>query len=89
MNKRGLIEFIAKDLGTTNTHAERVVNAFIKGVRTGLKKEKQVQLVGFGSFTVKKRASRKGRNPQTGEIITIKASKTVGFRPGKDLKGSV
>ena len=89
MNKRGLIEFIAKELEETNTQAERIVNAFIKGVRTGLKKDNGVQLVGFGSFSVRKRKARKGRNPQTGETITIKASKTVSFRPGKDLKASV
>ena len=89
MNKRGLIEFIAKEMDETNTQAERIVNAFLKGVRTGLKKEGGVQLVGFGSFTVRKRKSRKGRNPQTGETITIKASKTVAFRPGKDLKASI
>lgn len=89
MNKRGLIEYIAKDLGTTNTHAERVVNAWMNGVRRGLKKDGTMQLVGFGSFTVRKRKARKGRNPQTGETITIRASKTVAFRPGKLLKSKI
>ena len=54
-----------------------------------MKKSKTVQLIGFGSFKVKSRAARKGRNPQTGATITIKASKTVGFKPSSDLKKSV
>ena len=58
-------------------------------VTASLKKNKKVQLVGFGSFSVAKRPARKGRNPQTGEAIRIKASKSVRFRPGQALKGSI
>jgi DNA-binding protein HU-beta len=89
MNKKSLVEAVAKELGTTNAAAERAVNAFITGITHGLKKDKSVSIVGFGSWTVKDRKARMGRNPQTGEAIKIKASKTVGFKPGKQLKDSL
>ncbi len=91
MNKADLIEWIHKsgDVGETKASAERALNSVLKGITYGLKKDKTVQLVGFGSFTVKKRRGRMGRNPQTGEPIKIKASKTVTFRAGKVLKDSV
>jgi DNA-binding protein HU-beta len=89
MNKKSLVEAVAKELGATNAAAERAVNAFINGITTGLKKDKSVSIVGFGSWTVKDRKARMGRNPQTGEAIKIKASKTVGFKPGKQLKDSL
>ena len=92
MNKADLIEAVLanKDSGCeTKAAAERAVAAVISGVKKGLKKDGNVQLIGFGSFTVKTRKARMGRNPQTGETIKIKASKTVGFRPGKALKGSL
>jgi DNA-binding protein HU-beta len=89
MNKKTLVEAVAKELGTTNAAAERSVNAFIAGITHGLKKGGEVSIVGFGSWRVKNRAARTGRNPQTGEQIKIKASKTVGFKPGKQLKDSL
>ena len=91
MNKQQLIEWIQKDgtVGETKASAERALNAVLAGIQHGLKKDKSVSLVGFGSFTVRKRKARMGRNPQTGEAIKIKASKTVGFKAGKGLKDKV
>ena len=91
MNKAELVAEIQKALGkeTTKAAAERALDAVLAGVGKGLKKDKSVQLIGFGTFTVKSRAARKGRNPQTGKEMTIKASKTVGFRPSKTMKDSV
>ena len=91
MNKADLIEEVQKQLGTecSKAHAERAVNALIASIQRGLKKDKEVQIVGFGTFAVKNRKARTGRNPQTNEPIQIKASRTVGFRPGTTLKDSV
>jgi DNA-binding protein HU-beta len=90
MNKAQLIELVAKNRSMeSKAAAERAVNAVIDSITTGLKKDGKVQLVGFGSFTVRKRAARWGRNPQTGERIKIKASKTVGFSPGQALKNTI
>ena len=89
MNKAQLIEAVRKTLGSSKADAERGVNAVLQSVKKGLKKDKSVQIVGFGSFTVKKRKARMGRNPQTGAKIKITASKTVGFKPGKALKESL
>ncbi len=86
MNKKQLIEAVSKEMDRSKAEAERAVNAVIESVKKGLKKDGIVQLIGFGSFTVKKRKARKGRNPKTGEPIKIKASKTVSFKPGKGLK---
>ena len=72
---------------TTKADAERSVNSVISIIKKNTKKG--VQLIGFGSFTVVKRKARKGRNPQTGEEIKIKASKSVKFKPGADYKKSV
>lgn len=89
MNKRDLIEYIYETLETTKSGSEEVVNAVLQGIQTGLKKEGSVTLAGFGTWTVRKRAARMGRNPQTGESIKIKASKTVGFKPAKAWKESL
>lgn len=86
MNKKQLIEKVADNMDRSKAEAERAVNAVIDAVGHGLKKDQVVQLIGFGSFNVKKRKKRKGRNPKTGDVITIKASKTVTFKPGKALK---
>ena len=83
MNKKDLVNKVAETLESTYTQAEKYVNAFIDGIKTGVKKDGQVQLVGFGSFQLRKRAARKGRNPQTGETMQIKASKTVSFKIGR------
>lgn len=84
MNKGELIEAVAKDLDSTKAEAERSVNSVINIIKKNT--SKGVQLIGFGSFNVAKRKARKGRNPQTGETIKIKASKTVRFKPGKSYK---
>lgn len=91
MNKAELVQHIYEsgNVGESKAAAERALSAVLDAVKKGLKKDGQVQLIGFGSFTVKKRKARKGRNPQTGEVIKIKASKTVSFRPGKNLKESI
>jgi len=84
MNKAELIEQVARGTGLTKKDASMAVDATLEAIKKNVKKG--VQLVGFGSFTVTKRKARKGRNPQTGEAIHIPASKTVRFRPGKELK---
>jgi DNA-binding protein HU-beta len=89
MNRAELTELVAKELGESKAGADRAIAAVLGGIQRGLKKQKKVSLVGFGSFEVKRRKARIGRNPQTGESIKIKASKSVGFRPGKPLKESV
>ncbi|MCJ8330161.1 MAG: HU family DNA-binding protein [Lentisphaeria bacterium] len=91
MNKQGLVEAILKNKDAnidTKAQAERAINAVLAGIAAGLKKDANVQLIGFGTFTVKKRAARKGRNPATGEVIKIKASKVVGFKAGAALKAT-
>ncbi len=85
MNKAELIEHVAKTAKLSKKSAEAAVNATLEGIMKGTKKG-GTQLVGFGSFTVATRKARMGRNPQTGEVIKIKASKTVRFRPGKAFK---
>jgi DNA-binding protein HU-beta len=89
MNKAELVEAIAAELKTSKAEAERSLNAVIDGVKKGVKKDSAVQLIGFGSFKLKERKARKGRNPKTGKTIDIKASKTVIFKPGKALKDSL
>ncbi len=89
MNKAELIAAIAAKTGATKKSAEEAVNAFIDVVTETLKKGDKVQLVGFGSFEVIKRAARKGRNPQTKEEIKIPASKAPKFKAGKALKDLV
>ena len=89
MNKSDLIAAIAAKTGDTKKNAEASLNAFIDVVTESLIKGDKVQLVGFGSFEVRKRAARKGRNPQTKEEIKIPASKAPVFKAGKALKDLV
>ena len=89
MNKSDLIAAIAAKTGETKKSAEASVNAFVDVVTASLVKGEKVQLVGFGSFEVRKRAARKGRNPQTKEPIKIPASKAPVFKAGKALKDLV
>ena len=89
MNKRQLVEAVAKHMDRSKAEAERAVNAVIEAVTGGLKKDNVVQLIGFGSFNVKERKARKGRNPKTGETIDIEASNTVSFKPGKALREKI
>ena len=89
MNKAELIAAIAAKTGDTKKGAEASVNAFVDVVTEALREGDKVQLVGFGSFEVRKRAARKGRNPQTKEEIKIPASKAPVFKAGKALKDLV
>ena len=89
MNKTELVEFIATQAELSKAKAAEAVDAFVEAVTTSLKKGKDVTLVGFGTFTISKRAARTGRNPQTGATIKIAASKAPKFRPGKSLKDAV
>ncbi|MBU6391311.1 MAG: HU family DNA-binding protein [Planctomycetota bacterium] len=89
MNKQELVEAVAKECEVSKACGEKAVNAVLDGIKNGVKKSKEVRLVGFGSFSVKARKARKGRNPQTGETINIKASKTVKFSAGQDFKNMV
>ncbi len=89
MNKADLIAAIAAKTGETKKSAEASVNALVDVVTEALVKGDKVQLVGFGSFEVRKRAARKGRNPQTKEEIKIPASKAPVFKAGKALKDLV
>ncbi len=86
MNKVELIASVQKSLDSSKADAERAVSAVIDGIKGGIKKSKQVQLIGFGTFKVASRKARKGINPKTGESIKIKASKTVKFSAGKAFK---
>jgi len=88
MSKAELVATVQKSLGkeTSLAQAERTVDAVIEGVKTGVKKTKSVQLIGFGTFKVVTRKARTGVNPKTGEKIKIKARKTVKFVPGKAFK---
>ena len=83
MNKSELISAMANETGATKKEAEASLNAFVEVVKNALVKGDKVQLVGFGSFEVRKRAARKGRNPQTKEEIKIPASKAPVFKAGK------
>ncbi|ATL46754.1 DNA-binding protein HU [Chitinophaga caeni] len=85
MNKAELIDRIAKDAEITKTQANDALDSFTKAVADTLKKGGKVTLVGFGTFSVSKRAARNGRNPQTGQIIKIKAKKVAKFKAGKAL----
>lgn len=89
MNRTELIELIADKAEVTKAAAERALAAMLEAIASSLKKDEPVVLVNFGTFVVRQRAARKGRNPQTGEEIKIKASKIVGFKAGKALKEAV
>lgn len=89
MNKQELIVAIAEESGLTKADSKKALDAFISATSASLKKGDRVALVGFGSFSVSKRAARKGRNPQTGKEIKIAAKKVVKFKPGTELSKSV
>ncbi len=91
MNKAELVEAVQKSLGkdATKRAADEAVEAVLDAISKGIKKDKKVQIIGFGTFEVKKRAARMGRNPKTGESMKIAASKSVGFKPSSALKGSL
>ena len=89
MNRLELVNTISRKMGATKKDAEKAVTAFIDTVTEALVEGRKVQLIGFGTFEVRERAARKGRNPQTGEEIEIPASKIPAFKAGKSLKDSV
>ncbi|HHW48547.1 MAG TPA: HU family DNA-binding protein [Clostridiaceae bacterium] len=89
MNKTELVNSIAAKSGLNKKNSEAALNAFIESVEESLQKGEKVVLVGFGTFEVRKRAARKGRNPQTKEEITIPASNAPVFKAGKGLKDKV
>jgi DNA-binding protein HU-beta len=89
MNKSELIDAIAESSGLTKADSGRALDAFVGAVAKALSGGDSVALVGFGTFSVKERAERKGRNPQTGREITIAAAKIPSFKAGKSLKDSV
>jgi DNA-binding protein HU-beta len=90
MTKAELVEKAAKDANVSKVAAAAALNSFMDSVTKALKKKNgKVTLVGFGTFSKVRRKARKGRNPQTGEVIKIKASNAVKFSPGKKLKDAV
>ena len=89
MNKTDLIELIAKGASISKVKAESAINITLESMRKSLKRGEQVQLMGFGTFSVTKRAARTGRNPQTGKPIKIAARKVARFKPGKELIAAV
>ncbi len=89
MNKAELIEAIAKESKLSKADAKRALDAFVNQTSGALRKGDRIALVGFGSFSVSKRAARKGRNPQTGKEIKIAAKKVVRFKAGAELAGRV
>ena len=90
MTKAELVEKAAKEAKISKVAAAAALNSFMDGITKGLKKKSgKVTLVGFGTFSKVRRKARKGRNPQTGEVIKIKAKKIAKFAPGATLKSSV
>ncbi|MFQ5470527.1 MAG: HU family DNA-binding protein [Gammaproteobacteria bacterium] len=89
MNKADLIDAVAASADISKAAAGRAVDGMTTAVTKALKKNDTVTLVGFGTFSVRKRAARKGRNPQTGETIKIKAAKLPVFKAGKGLKDAI
>lgn len=89
MNKQELVASVAEKTGLTKKDAEKAINAVVDSIKEALNQGDKVSLVGFGTFEVRDRAARSGRNPQTGDPIRIPAGKVPAFRPGKELKESV
>lgn len=91
MNKAELIDSIQAALGkdATKRSADEALEAVLSSIAAGVKKDQKVQIIGFGTFEVKKRPARQGRNPKTGEPMQIAASQSVGFKPSSALKGSL
>ncbi|MBM4136712.1 MAG: HU family DNA-binding protein [Nitrospira sp.] len=89
MTKAELIDKIASGAGLSKADASKSLDSILNSIKVALKKGQKVTLVGFGTFSVVKRKSRKGRNPRTGEVITISAAKIPKFSAGKALKDAV
>ncbi len=89
MTKTELIDAVAKDLGLSRVDSQRTVEVVFGNITNGLIADAKVQIQGFGTFQTKHRKARMGINPQTKQPMQIPASKTVGFKPGQDLKSKV
>ncbi|MCO5260206.1 MAG: HU family DNA-binding protein [Crocinitomicaceae bacterium] len=89
MSKSRFIDSMAADAGISKASAKKALDSFLANVGTDLKKGERVSLVGFGSFSVSKRAARTGRNPQTGKAIKIAAKNVIRFKAGSELSGKV
>lgn len=89
MNKPELVSAIAEKTGLNKRDSERVINAFVESIGEALAKGEKVSLVGFGTFEVRTRQARTGRNPRTGQTLTIPAAKVPAFKPGKQLRDLV
>ena len=89
MNKTELVTAMAKRAGLTQNESERALDAFLETLGNALRDGEKIQLVGYGTFEVRERAERTGRNPQTGEEMVIPASRVPAFKPGKILKDLV
>lgn len=89
VTKKDLVDVVAAKAELSKKDASEAVNAFLEAIQTSLKEEGKVTLTGFGTFEVRERAARTGRNPRTGETLKIKASKVPAFKAGKELKDAV
>lgn len=89
MNKSDLVNAVAESAELTKTDAAKAVDAVLSSVTKSLSQKEQVTLIGFGTFSVRERAARTGRNPRTGKPLEIKAAKVPVFKPGKTLKDAV
>ncbi|QSX23545.1 HU family DNA-binding protein [Priestia megaterium] len=89
MNKTQLVDAVATKSELTKQDSKKAIDALFETISNTLAKEEKIQLVGFGTFEIRERAERTGRNPQTGEEMTIPASKSPAFKPGKELKEAV
>ncbi|MDI3089806.1 HU family DNA-binding protein [Priestia megaterium] len=89
MNKTELVDAVATKSELTKQDSKKAVEALFETISNTLAQEEKIQLVGFGTFEIRERAERTGRNPQTGEEMTVPASKAPAFKPGKELKEAV
>jgi DNA-binding protein HU-beta len=92
MNKAQLVDLVLKNKKAgfdSKAAAERAFDAVVDAIREGVQKDDKVQIIGFGTFNVRSRSARNGRNPQTGQAMKIKAYRTVGFKVGKDFKDKI
>ena len=89
MTKGELVQAVAKSANISRLAAGEAVDATFEGIAKAIRKNKRFQVPGFGTFTVRSRKARKGRDPQTGAVIAIKASRTVGFKPAPVLKNGL
>ncbi|QUA52044.1 HU family DNA-binding protein [Aristaeella lactis] len=89
MNKTELVEVVSSKAGVTKTEAQKVVTATLEAIVQGVVADGKVILPGFGTFETRQRSARNGRNPRTGEVIKIKATKAPAFKPGKGMKDAV